>query len=104
MRRLTHFPLTALFSLRIFVTSTVCTTSLTAVEPVPDSSTKIKTLPGSYCSLVRKGDDIYALSEQVKNGSANASNKVCPGINLYSVSGNGLTDRASVCGPDGVVG
>lgn len=66
-------------------------TCFAAKDPVPTSSTPINTQPGSYCSLVRKGDDLYIFSEQLAKGKPNASGKVCPGISLYSVSGKNLT-------------
>lgn len=60
-------------------------------DPIPSQSSQIHTLPGSYVSLVRQGNDLYFFSEQVASGKPNAADKICPGINAYAASGNGLT-------------
>jgi len=65
--------------------------TLAAKDPVPTTSSPINTQPGSYCSFVRQGDDLYIFSEQVAKGKPNASGKICPGINLYKASGKNLT-------------
>lgn len=62
--------------------------------PIPSRSAPIRTLPGSYVSLVRQGRDSCFFSEQVEGGKANAAGKTCPGISVYAASGKDFT-RAS---------
>ena len=67
-----------------------------AENPIPTSSTPIKTLPGSYCAFVRQGDALYFFSEQVTEGTVNTTNKICPGISLYQIADGDLTKSTFV--------
>lgn len=62
--------------------------------PLSDESSPINSLPGSYTSLVRKGNEFYFFSEQMARGTPNASGKICPGINAYAASGKNLERSA----------
>lgn len=67
---------------------------LQAAPPIPETSTPIETLPGSYTAMVRQGDKVYFFSEQLATGVPNASGKICPGINVYAAEGPGFTKAA----------